>query len=180
MFSIRYFIVDVPIIAIGSVTVQRPKKKGKKSHKFSFWFNISFKINHREKHFLYFYYSRDEYVKQSKSNFMPKKTKKSRIQCDFECGQKSFMGNHESSALPKDLLIEIFKYTKPRKMLELYAYSMSVDENPFGSKHFIGSNLEWISNHFGIETVFLRKFLVKMLYFIYSPAMDQFIDEVKA
>eukprot|EP01084_Bolivina_argentea_P280328 479393_1 len=167
-------------LQFGSVNVQQMnKKKGSKSDKLSFWFSIAFNVNHREKKFLYFYYIRDEYLKQKKGSFMPIITKKSRITCDFECAQKNIMVNDEKCSLPKDILIEIFKYTKPRKMIELYSYNMAIDNNPFGGNHFIGSNLEWICNHFGVETIYVRKFLVKMLYFIYSPKIDEIIADIK-
>jgi len=106
------------------------------------------------------------------------------ITVDFEYAQKDRIVNCKDLSLPKNIIIEIFKYVKPTKLLALYTTNnikigVLIDYDPFAQKHFNVSNLGWICNYFGLETFFIMKLFKILMSFLYTEKVETYIEKTK-
>eukprot|EP01083_Nonionella_stella_P066712 175897_1 len=152
----------------------RNDRKSFESDIFTFWFCIMFNTTHKGKDFLYFRYVCDQMSKKKKTFH------KIQITCDIEYAQKNLIINANESVLTKSILIEIFKYVQPTKLLTLYTYDVDIDSDAFDSKYFNMSNIRWVCNYYGLEAIFMCKLFKVLIQFLDCESVETYLENTKS
>eukprot|EP00484_Ammonia_sp_Unknown_P002582 CAMPEP_0197053792 /NCGR_PEP_ID=MMETSP1384-20130603/27950_1 /TAXON_ID=29189 /ORGANISM="Ammonia sp." /LENGTH=305 /DNA_ID=CAMNT_0042486739 /DNA_START=146 /DNA_END=1064 /DNA_ORIENTATION=+ len=130
-----------------------------------------------------------------------KRTKRIQIACDWHYAEVDKMinaaaANGSSSskcansrnvrmALPSHLLIAVFEFVKPSKYLALYSClathtdldAVQVDE--MNRRYFHLSNIEWVTNYFGVEPWHFVKLFKVLMEFINHHKVYRYVQEEK-
>jgi len=185
----------VKSLKFGIFSVKHSIKNGKESDILSFYFRIQFQSRFKKTCFVYLKYINDESKKIKKGVYTPQSdqvaAKHTQITVDLDYLDVNKIINKEGfdktakSLLPSSILVVVFSFIEPQKMLALYDLrSWQSDwylshQQRFDGKQFNSSNLDWICNYFGIQSDTFKRLFKKLILFLESDDVDEYFRKLK-
>ena len=182
-------------LSFGIFNVKHSTSNMKESDILSFYFRIQFQSHWNKTFFLHLKYISDESKKIKQGVYTPQDevaTKHAQITCDLDyldvnkiINKEDFEETANESLLPSNILVVVFSFIEPTKMLALYTcLSWQSDwylshQHAVDKKHFDMSNIDWICNYFGLESIHLVKLLKKLILFLESDDVDEYFQKSK-